>query len=575
MAAIKRGASRLIPQLSGLILVLFLLCPTAVHAQGRQALRARHGMVVSASPHASDVGLEILKKGGNAVDAAIVVGFALAVVHPSAGNIGGGGFMLVHHARTGQEATVDFRETAPSAARRNMYQDPQGKVLMDLSTVGYLASGVPGSVAGLHLAWKKFGSLPWGDLIEPAIRLAGEGFPVSDALSRSLKAHRELLSRFQESRRIFLRDHRLYNEGEKFRQPELARTLRLIAREGPKAFYEGEIAKMIVDQMKKNGGNITRDDLRNYEAKVRPPIRGTYRGYQVVSIGPPSSGGIVLLEMLNMMELHPSASLGFHSSRGVHLLVEIMRRAFADRAAFLGDADFAAVPVNRLISKSYARRRVRDIDVARASSSFSVGRGEKNIFESSETTHYSIIDREGNAVATTTTINGSYGSGVTIEGAGFLMNNEMDDFSSKPGVPNQYGLIQGEANAIAPRKRPLSAMTPTIVKKDQKVFLVLGSPGGPAIINTVFQILLNVMDHGFTIQEAVDAPRVHHQWFPDRIRVERRALGGDVRQSLQERGHKMECVETIGDAHSILIDSESGIRLGAPDPRSDSKAAGY
>ena len=531
--------------------------------------------MVSANANASEVGLRILRKGGNAVDAAVAVGFALAVVHPSAGNLGGGGFMLIHLARSQQEISVDYREAAPASAHRKMYQDEEGLLIESLSTVGYLASGVPGSVAGLFRAWEKFGSLPWAELVRPAMQLAREGFSLSQALVRSLEDQSELLSTFPESRRIFLRNGDFYRQGECFRQPELAHTLELIAQQGAKAFYQGEVADRIIKDMRENGGNITLQDLQDYRAKIREPVRGTYRGYEIVSMGPPSSGGIVLLEMLNIIELYPLSQLGFPSPQRAHLMAEVMRRAFADRAVFLGDADFADVPIDELITKSRARQWAQSIDESRASPSSSLSPAHPGLFESDQTTHYSVVDSRGNAVAATTTLNGGYGSGVTIKGAGFLMNNEMDDFSSKTGAPNMYGLIQGEANVISAGKRPLSAMTPTLVKKGKGVYMVLGSPGGPAIINSVFQIILNVIDHGFNIQEAVNAPRFHHQWLPDEIRFEPGALAPGVSQDLEKKGHKIVRVERIGDAHSILIDPQSQIRLGAADPRGEGKAAGY
>ncbi|MFQ5928954.1 MAG: gamma-glutamyltransferase [Acidobacteriota bacterium] len=538
-------------------------------------MRAKHGMVVSSNPYASDVGIEILKKGGHAVDAAVAVGFALAVAHPAAGNVGGGGFMVIHEAKTQTEIAIDYREMAPAAAHPDMYLDEKGNVVQSLSTTGYLASGVPGSVAGMYLAWEKFGKLPWADLIKPAVDLARDGFLVSFELSQSLKKAAKRLSSFPASNRIFLRGGNFYREGEVFRQPELARTLEFIAAQGPTAFYEGEIAHLIAKDMKANGGNITLEDLKNYKPKVREPIRGTYRGCEIISVAPPSSGGIILVQMLNMIEPFPVGNLGHGSSQSFHLMAEVMRRAFADRAAFLGDPDFTRLPVKALTSKNYAASRSESIRRDWSSPSKTISHGDPSAFGAMETTHYSVVDSEGNGVATTTTINRLYGSGVTVPEAGFLMNNEMDDFASKPGVPNTFGLIQGKANAIAPRKRPLSSMTPTLVKKDNKLFMVLGSPGGPRIINTVFQILLNVIDHRLDIQEAVDAPRIHHQWLPDELVAELGALVRDVEIALQEKGHKIVYRDRIGNAHCIMIDPETGIRLGAPDPRSDSKASGY
>ncbi len=557
------------------LLLLTVAAWIELPAASRQPVRSRHNMVVSASPEASQAGLEVLRAGGTAVDAAVAVGFALAVTLPEAGNLGGGGFMVILDPVENRETTIDYREMAPAAAHRDMYLDQDGNVAEGRSTVGYLASGVPGSVAGMHMAWERYGKLPWRDLLQPAIRLARDGFTVSHALSRSLKDSADLLSRFPESRRIFLKNGELFQEGDTFRQPELARTLELIAEQGPQAFYDGEISRQIVAEMESNGGNITAADLRGYLAKERPPVRGTYRGYEVVSMGPPSSGGLILIEMLNILEGFPLANLGFHSSDAVHLTAEAMRRAFADRAEFLGDPDFSEIPASGLIDKGYARQWADGIHPHWATLSSSIAHGKPYPVEAVQTTHYSVVDARGGAVACTTTLNGGYGSGVTVSGAGFLLNNEMDDFSSKPGVPNAYGLIQGEANSIAPAKRPLSAMTPTLVKKDGKLFMVLGSPGGPTIINTVLQIILNVVDFGMDIQEAVDAPRLHHQWLPDRILAEPDALVRDVEENLRRRGHKIELREKIGDAHSIAVELESGVRLGAPDPRrGDGTAAG-
>lgn len=554
---------------------ILLFSSQLLSAASRQPARARQAMVVSASPLASDVGLQVLREGGNAVDAAVAVGFALAVVYPYAGNIGGGGFMVIHDAATGREMTIDFREKAPAASHRQMYLDENGEVVPELSTVGYLASGVPGTVAGYQLAWQKSGKLSWARLLAPAIELAERGFEVSYGLSQSLRNASDLLSKCAETKRIFLRSGKLFEEGDLLRQPELARSLRLIAEEGSQAFYEGEIARLIVADMRANGGLITEDDLAGYSAVVRTPIRGSYRGYEIVSMGPPSSGGVILVEMLNMLERFPVCQLGFNSSEMIHLKVEVMRRAFADRAQFLGDPDFNDLPVELLTSKEYAKAWADSIPRTWATPSDVIEAGSPGVKESEDTTHFSVVDAGGNGVATTTTINGAYGSGFTIKGAGFLMNNEMDDFSSKPGHPNSYGLVQGEANSVAAGKRPLSAMAPTVVKKNGKLFMVLGSPGGPTIINTVLQVILNVIDFGLNIQQAVDAPRVHHQWKPDRILAERDALVREVEESLRARGHKIEIRDSIGDAHSILIQQDDGIRLGAPDPRSDSKASGY
>lgn len=559
---------------SALIAALLLLFPPFLFSASRAPVRGREAMVVSTSPFATDVGVEILRRGGNAVDAAIAVGFALAVTHPSAGNIGGGGFMVIHLAGQNEEYTLDYREKAPAAAGRDMYLDEDGNLVEGLSINGYLAGGVPGTVAGLYEAWKRFGTLPWEELVNPAVRLAEEGFEVSHALSESLIRGSSRMTPYPESSRIFLRDGNYYQEGEIFRQPELALTLSLIQDEGPDGFYRGRTARLIAEDMKNNGGLVNLEDLSSYEAKFRDPVRGSYRGLEVVSMGPPSSGGTILVEMLNLMEHFPVSGSGYNSSEFIHLKAEIMRLAFADRAEHLGDSDFGIVPVRGLTSKEYAAGRASRIRSDWAAPSKTVFAGKPPGYESEETTHYSIVDRDGNGVAVTTTINWGYGSGVTIKGAGFLMNNEMDDFSSLPGQPNGFGLIQGKANEIAAGKRPLSAMTPALVKKDGKLYLVLGSPGGPTIINTVFQVLLNVADFGMDIQEAVDAPRIHHQWMPDTLFAEKEALPRDVEKALEARGHLIELRGAIGDAHCIMI-GEEGIRLGAPDPRTDSKAAGY
>ncbi len=483
--------------------------------------------------------------------------------------------MTLHLGESGEDFTVDYREMAPGTAFREMYLDSEGKLIPGTSIRGHQASGVPGTVAGLHLAWKQWGSLPWARLVEPARLLAEDGLVVSYALEQSLLGSRKLLESQPETRRIYLREGTPYHEGEVFKQPDLAHTLRLIQERGPEAFYRGEIARQIVAEMERGGGLITADDLASYVAKLREPVRGQYRGYEIVSMGSPSSGGIILVEMLNMMERFPLGSLGMMSSDELHLKCEVMRRAFADRARYLGDSDFVSIPSERLLSQWYADDLAATIRRDWATPSEFMSDADAPATESEYTTHYSIADRNGNAVAVTTTLNGSYGSGVTVTGAGFLLNNEMDDFMVEPGGPNMFGLIQSEANAIEPRKRPLSAMTPTIVKKDGKAFLVLGSPGGPTIINTVFQVILNVIDHDRDIQEAVDAPRVHHQWMPDQLFVEKNAFARDVVRRLESMGHHLRYRNQIGDAHSIMIDPESGVLLGAPDPRSDSKASGY
>jgi len=545
------------------------------NAASRAPVRGSNGMVVSTEPRATEVGVDILRRGGNAVDAAVAVGFALAVTHPAAGNLGGGGFMLIRLGRSGEVVAVDYRETAPASASRNMYLDDSGNPLVDASMIGYRASGVPGTVAGLAGTLEKHGTMKLAEVITPAIRLAKEGVELSYFESESLKSNIKILDRFPEARRIFLRDGSYYAAGERFVQPDLARSMEAIAKDGARAFYEGAIAKRIADEMSAHGGSLTLEDLRTYRVSYRRPIQGTYRGYRIYSMPPPSSGGIVLLEVLNILEAYPLGQYGAGSSRTIHILTEAMKRAFADRAEFLGDLDFSPVPAAGLTSKRYAQERRLTIDPFIASPASAQGPGNPMPYEGEQTTHFSVIDSEGNAVSNTYTLNGSYGSGVAVPGTGILLNNEMDDFASKPGTPNSSGLIQGEANAIAPRKRPLSSMTPTILTKEGRLFMVLGSPGGPTIISTVTETIINVLDFGMTIQEAVDAPRIHHQWMPDKLTVERVGFPADVTEALRARGHVIDFTRAIGDCQAILVDPTSGSYLGAADPRLDGKAAGY
>jgi gamma-glutamyltranspeptidase/glutathione hydrolase len=533
-------------------------------------------MVASTSPVASQVGVDVMRKGGNAIDAAVAVGLALAVTWPSAGNLGGGGFLL-YRSHDGASEIVDYRERAPLAASRDMYLDANGKVVEGRSTEGYLASGVPGTVAGLALAHARHGKLAWHDVVEPARKLAADGFIVPQHLARSLAVERtrRRLSKFSESRRIFLRDGRPWEEGERFKQPELAETLARIQKD-PRDFYEGETARRIVADMAANGGIITARDLAEYEPTLRAPLRGRYRDVEVLTMPPPSSGGIALLQMLAMLEPHDLASLGYGSADMLHLLIEVMKRAFADRAQYLGDADFADVPVSGLTARDYAVRRGASIDMAKATPSRLVAAGAPGPIESKETTHFTIVDADGNIVSNTYTLNDSYGSGVTVKGAGFLLNDEMDDFTSKPGTPNLFGLVQGEANAIEPRKRPLSSMTPTIVLRGGKPWFAVGSPGGPTIINTVLQTIVNVVDFRMNMQQAITAARIHHQWMPDEIAWEPFGISPDTRRLLEGRGHVFEeRGGEIGDAQAIMIDPTSGMRLGASDPRLGGAPAGY
>ena len=561
-----------------ILVVALLLTSTLAHAASRSPVQARNGMVASVDGVASQVGVEILRKGGNAVDAAVAVGFALAVTWPSAGNLGGGGFMLVRNA-DGKAEAIDYRERAPLAATRTMYLDEKGEVIKGLSTETYKAVGVPGTVAGMALAHKRHGKLPWADLVEPARKLAAEGFEVSFHLAQSLRheATQKRMAKWAESRRIFLRNGRFYEMGERFVQPELAAALARIQK-NPRDFYEGESARILAADMKKNGGLITLEDLKTYEASIREPLRGRYRGYEVITMPPPSSGGIALIEMLNMIEPLDLKALGWGSAHYVHNLVETQRRAFEDRAQHLGDADFVEVPVERLTSREHAAERRRDIDPYRARPSLEV-RPAAN--EPTDTTHYSIIDAAGNVVSNTYTINDLYGAGMTVPGLGILLNDEMDDFTAQPGVANSWGLVQGDANAIQPRKRPLSSMTPTILARDGKAVLAVGSPGGPSIINTVLQVILNVVDFGMDIQQAVEAPRFHHQWLPDHIFWEEYGLSPDTRAALVRMGHAFRekpgsgDLRSIGDAQAIAVDPKTGMRLGGSDPRRGGSAAGY
>lgn len=544
-------------------------------AQIGRPVRARQGMVASTHEVASRVGVEILKRGGNAVDAAVAVAFALAVVHPAAGNLGGGGFMLIRMA-DGRASVIDYREMAPARAHRDMYLDERGDVRPEASTVGHRAVAVPGTVAGMALALERYGTMSWADVCRPAERLAREGVVLTHFEAESLKRAARLLSRFPESRRIFLRDGRYYEEGEVFRQPELAETFRRLIEHGPREFYEGETARRIVAEMEAGGGVITLEDLRQYRAVEREPLRTMYRGYEILTVPPPSSGGVAVIEMLHILEGFDLRALGHNSSDYVHLLVEAMRRAFADRARFLGDPDFARIPVKGLTSRRYADALRRTIDPKRATPSATLAPSDAFAYESEHTTHFTVVDAAGNVVSNTYTLNGSYGSGVTVRGAGFLLNNEMDDFTSKPGVPNMFGLLQSDANAIGPRKRPLSAMTPTIVLKDGKPYFALGSPGGPTIINTVLQVILNIIDFGMPLAQAVAMPRIHHQWMPDQIVYEPFGLSKDTMEALRARGHTFtERPRYMGDVQAIMIEPETGVRVGVSDPRMDGRPVGY
>ena len=478
--------------------------------------------------------------------------------------------MLIRLAR-GEAVVVDYREAAPSAASRNMYINSDGQVVPNASTVGALSVGVPGTVAGLALAEQKYGRLGLARVMAPAIRLAEQGFTVSYELSESLRSSRDRLSKFDASRRIFLRDGRLYEPGEVFKQPELARTLEAVAQEGAKGFYTARAAQAIVATMERYHGFINAKDLARYHPILRQPLEGHFRGYEVLSVPPPSSGGVALIEMLNILD---PLELGLPDSfESMHLVTEAMRHAYADRAAYLGDADFVSVPVARLTSQAYAAKLRQEILHSKPEAP--INAGNEQAFESAQTTHYSVVDDEGNAVANTYTLNNGYGSGVTVQGAGFLLNDEMDDFASKPGTPNMYGLVQGEANAIAPNKRPLSSMTPTVVLQDGNLRLVLGSPGGGTIINTVLQVLLNVLVFKMDILQAVSFPRFHHQWMPDQLILERVGFSADTIQKLREAGYQIDFRDSMGGCQAIEVDPRTGWKFGAADPRANGKAVGY
>jgi len=560
------------------VTALFLLVVSAtVFADSRDPVRGRKVMVSSTSEFASAAGAEIMRKGGNAVDAAVATALALAVTWPAAGNIGGGGFMLIRKA-DGTAEVIDYRGTAPASATRDMFLDAQGNVIKGLSTYGHKASAVPGTVAGLKLAHERHGKLKWEEVVEPARKLAAEGFAVSDFLARTF-TYRSSLDRLEltpETRRIFLRDGKYYEPGEKLVQPDLAKTLARI-KANPRDFYEGETARLLVAEVKRGGGFLTLEDLKKYHPIVRTPVRGTYRGVELLTLPPPSSGGTTLLEMLNILEAYDLKAMGWHSAAYIHTVVEAMRRAFADRSEFIADPDYAKVPVAGLISKEYAATRRKTIDPAKASRSQDIRAGQP-VAEPTETEHFSIVDAEGNIVSNTYTINNWFGNGVTVTGAGFLLNDDMDDFTVKPGVPNEFQLIQGTQNAIAPNKRPLSSMCPIIAVKDGKPWFAVGSPGGPRIINTVLQFVLNVVDFDMNPDQAIEVHRFHHQWMPDEIYWEPFGINPDTRAKLEAMGHKFrEKPEAlgIGEATSVMIDFATGGRLGGADSRRDAAAVGW
>ena len=559
---------------------LFLIALFCVSCSKQKMVSGENGMVVSTSTQASQVGIEILKQGGNAVDAAAAVGFTLAVTSSSNGNLGGGGFMVTRMAN-GKTFTLDYREMAPKSAYKDLFLDSSKNVIKDKSTKTHYASGIPGSVDGLLRAWKDHGSgnISIQQLLNPAVNYAENGFQLSKYEAKRFNNNKSFLSKHPETKRIFTRDDRNWKRGDIFYQKDLAETLKRIIKYGRDGFYKGKTADLIVSEMKNVANWITLEDLDNYTSKYRKPIRGEFNGLEVISMGPPSSGGILLIMMLNMFTAFGEINdidvfdLEFNSSKYVHLITEIERRAYADRATHLGDEDFWEVPNEMLLSKNYARMRVQDINANSSTRSGEIKAGDSPFSESEETTHYSVIDKDGNSVSVTTTINSGYGSGITVTGAGFILNNEMDDFSSKPGVPNMFGLIGNEANAIEAYKRPLSSMTPTIVLKNNKPFLILGTPGGSTIITTVFQNILNVVTHNMNIKEAVDAPRFHSQWLPDQIDYEKNSLSKKTANQLKRLGHKTEKRGYIGEANGIMIDG--GLFLGGADKRGENSAVGY
>lgn len=561
---------------SKIILLLFIVLffSSNSFSESKDPVRGKNGMVVSASELASQVGIEILKKGGNAVDAAVAVGFALAVTYPAAGNIGGGGFMVIH-LNDGTNTTIDYREKAPLSATEFLYQDSLGNFLPEKSQEGVTSSGVPGSVAGLIYALEKYGTLSLAEVIQPSIDLARNGFVLEYRLARSFEYEIESFNKYESSKKIFTNDGIAFNEGDLFIQNDLANTLELIKDYGLNGFYSGKTAELIVNQISQQGGYITLEDLKNYKPIERSAITTDYKDYKVITMGAPSGGGVSLLQTLNILENKSFEKNEWGSSGYYNELIEAMKYSFADRSKHIGDPDFYNVPIDWLLSKKYAEELFNKIK-NEATPSSEILPGEANSYsESEETTHYSVVDKFGNAVSTTTTINSSFGSKVVVDGAGFLLNNEMDDFSSKPGEPNQFGLIGSEANKIEPGKRMQSSMSPTIILKDDKAFMLIGSPGGSTISTVVIQVILNVLDFGMDIQQAIDMPRIHHQWLPDEVNYEKFGLSLDVIQSLQNKGHIFGGIRTLGRCEGIVVDFENEIFFGATDPRGYGAAIGF
>ncbi len=572
------GMTGAVKAILGVVVVLAAALAAAADSKPAAATKVAYGergVLASRSPLASAIGLDVMRRGGTAVDAAVAVGFALAVTYPAAGNLGGGGFMVIRLAG-GEVVVNDHRETAPAKARRDIYLDANGEVVPDLSTASHLAVGVPGSVEGLLAVLRRHGTMTRRGVIAPALRLAREGFPLPADIAEQFQRRREQFARYPASLAKFTRPGGgAYKAGDIFRQPDLAATLERIIEQGRAGFYGGRTADLIAAEMKRGGGLVSRGDLGGYRSAWRSPIRGSYRGYEIISMPPPSAGGVLLTQMLNMLEPYDLTAMGATSPNAIHLMVEAERRAYADRAEYLGDPDFYDVPVAMLTDKDYAQRRFADFNPRTASRSEQIGAGKRWPEESPETTHVSILDAAGNAVAYTTTLNHSFGAKMVVAGAGFLLNNEMDDFSSKDNTPNSFGLTGRAANAIEPGKRMLSSMTPTIVQLDGEPFLITGSPGGSTIITTVLQVVTNVIDHGMSLENALATPRVHHQWLPDRVVFEPGALSPGTLAVLENRGHTklMPIGFPIGDANSVMRLGKQ--LIGASDPRNAGGAAGY
>lgn len=532
----------------------------------------KNGVVVSAHPEASKVGVEILKKGGNAIDASIAVQFALAVVYPNAGNIGGGGFMVYRDAN-GKTDALDYREKAPLKAKEDMYWDKNGDPITDLSLFGQFSAGVPGTVDGMVKAHEKYGKLSWKDLVQPAIDLAEKGFQLTEKQANEFTTKHEKFLKYNTKLNAFA-SKATWKAGDLFVQKDLANTLKLVQEKGRAGFYEGKTASLIVKEMKRGNGIISKKDLKQYNSVWRAPVSGNYKGLKVISMPPPSSGGIALVSLFQSVEDYPLQKWGFQADSTIQVMVEAERRVYADRAEHLGDPDFYDVPQEQLLDRSYNVGRMNSFSFDKATPSSEIKAGELKGKESMETTHYVVVDKDGNAVSVTTTLNNSYGSLVVVDGAGFILNDEMDDFSVKPGTPNLYGLVGGKANAIQPSKRMLSSMTPSILEKDGKLFMIVGTPGGSTIITSVFQAILNVVDFGMTMQEAVAAPRFHHQWLPDRVDYEPTALSESVRESLRNKGYILKERNPYGRVEGILVNPNGTYQAGA-DPRGDDKAIGY